>query len=44
MRESFGELILKKDSILYCSSCFDINEIIETPNNNQFYLWLQIKV
>ena len=32
MRESFGELILKKDSILYCSSSFDINEIIETPN------------
>ena len=31
MRESFGELILKKDSILYCSSCFTINEIIETP-------------
>ena len=31
MRESFGELILKKDSILYCSSCFNINEIIETP-------------
>jgi hypothetical protein len=31
MRESFGELILKKNSILYCSSCFTINEIIQTP-------------
>ena len=31
MKESFGELILKKNSILYCSSCFNINEIIETP-------------
>ena len=31
MKESFGEIILKKNSILYCSSCFTINEIIQLP-------------
>jgi hypothetical protein len=31
MRKSFGEIILKKNFILYCSSCFTINEIIQTP-------------
>jgi len=31
MKDSFGELILKKGTILYCSSCFTIDEIINNP-------------
>lgn len=31
MRTSFGELLIKKGTTLYCSSCFTIDEIINNP-------------
>jgi hypothetical protein len=31
MKDSFGELLIKKGTTLYCSSCFTIDEIINNP-------------
>jgi hypothetical protein len=38
MKQSYGELILPKDSILYYSSCYTYNEIIEKKDKYNFYI------
>jgi hypothetical protein len=40
MKQSYGELILPKDSILYCSSCYTYNEIIEKKDKIQFLYYV----
>ena len=39
MRESFGELILKKDSILYCKTSSSYNDIIQKKQINEYFLY-----
>jgi hypothetical protein len=38
MRESFGELILKKDTILYCKTNDNYEKIIEKQKNINSFL------
>ena len=40
MKQSYGELILPKDSILYCSSCYTYNEIIEKKDKILFLYYV----
>lgn len=40
MKESFGELILHKGSILYCSSCYTLNEIIYKQSKIPFIYYV----
>ena len=39
MRKSFGELILKKDSILYCKTSSSYNDIIQKKQINEYFLY-----
>ena len=44
MRTSFGELLIKKGTTLYCSSCFTIDEIINNPEKVTilYYVFFQL--